>query len=53
MSITERFDSGINKYIIGDLTEEEREQAKEDGYTLFSKGVTANDPPKKYEVWIK
>ena len=51
--ITECFDSGVNKYIIGDLTEEEREQAKAEGYTCFSKGVTADEPPKKYEVWIK
>lgn len=51
--IRERFDTGVNKYIIGDLTEKEREQAKVEGYTLFSKGVTADEPPKKYEVWIK
>lgn len=47
-------DSGVNKYMIGIPSDEEREQLKNDGYTHMSNGVTADkENPEKYEIWIK
>ena len=48
----EYFDSGVNKYVIGLPTQEQKVALKADGYFMMSRGEY-EDGSGKYEIWLK
>ena len=50
--MVEYADTGVNKYAIGNPTNEERVKLIAEGYTHMSNGEYA-DTHERYEIWLK
>lgn len=46
----EHVETGVTEHYIGIPTDDEREQLKEQGYTLMSNGKNEYE---EYEIWLK
>ena len=45
--------TGVIELAIGLPTEEERQKLRDEGYTHMSNGVTVEEYPQSYEIWIR
>lgn len=45
--------TGVTELAIGLPTEEERQRLRDDGYIHMSNGVTVEEHPQPYEIWIR
>ena len=51
--MVEYSNTGVIELAIGLPTEEEQQRLRDDGYTHMSNGVTVEENPKSYEIWIR
>ena len=49
----EYYNTGVTELAIGLPTEEERQKLTNEGYTHMSNGVTVEEHPQSYEIWIR
>ena len=45
--------TGVTELAIGLPTEEERQRLRDEGYTYMSNGMTVEEHPQSYEIWIR
>lgn len=45
--------TGVTEFAIGLPTKEERQRLIDEGYTHMSDGVTVEEHPQSYEIWIR
>lgn len=45
--------TGVTEFAIGLPTEDERKKLKDDGYTHMSNGITVEEHPQSYEIWMR
>lgn len=49
----EYINTGVTELAIGLPTEEERQRLRNEGYTHMSNGMTVEEHPQSYEIWIR